>query len=64
MNPQFITQASELDAVYGQTPSAASIAKEVDFITPSYRAMIEASPFVALATAGPQGLDRSTVFGT
>ena len=33
--------------------------KEVDRITPHYRAYIEASPFVALATAGPEGLDCS-----
>jgi PPOX class probable FMN-dependent enzyme len=31
----------------------------VDFIHPLYRAMIEASPFAILATAGPGGLDAS-----
>jgi uncharacterized protein len=30
-----------------------------DRITPSYRALIEKSPFAALATAGPEGLDCS-----
>ena len=30
-----------------------------DHITPHYRTLIEASPFVALATSGPEGLDCS-----
>jgi hypothetical protein len=33
--------------------------KEIDRLTPHYRALIAASPFVALATAGPEGLDCS-----
>ena len=48
----------ELDAIYGQ-PAATSIVKEVDRITPGYAMYIEASPFVALATVGPEGLDCS-----
>ena len=51
-----ITTVEELAALYG-TPVPTSLAKEVDRITPHYRALIEASPFVALATAGPEGLD-------
>lgn len=53
-----ITTVEELAALYG-TPVPTSLAKEVDRITPHYRALIEASPFVALATAGPEGLDCS-----
>mgnify|MGYP002817614103 CR=1 FL=1 len=53
-----ITTAAELEALYG-TPVDTSLAKEVDHITPQYRALIEASPFVAFATAGPEGLDCS-----
>ncbi len=53
-----ITTVEELEALYG-TPVPTSLAKEVDRITPHYRALIEASPFVALATAGPEGLDCS-----
>ena len=48
----------ELEALYG-APAEASLAKEVDHVTPEYRAFIEASPFVSLATAGPEGLDCS-----
>jgi PPOX class probable FMN-dependent enzyme len=33
--------------------------KELDHIIPEYAAFIEASPFAALATSGPEGLDCS-----
>src|ERR1700759_941515 len=48
----------ELEAIYGE-PGEASTAKVADRITPSYRVLIEKSPFAALATAGPEGLDCS-----
>ena len=51
-----ITTLEELAALYGQ-PLAPSLVKEVDRITPHYRALIDAAPFVALATGGPEGLD-------
>ncbi|GHD40041.1 pyridoxamine 5'-phosphate oxidase [Thalassobaculum fulvum] len=53
-----ITTVEQLEALYG-VPGEASTAKEIDRIVPQYRAFIEASPFVALATAGPEGLDCS-----
>ncbi len=53
-----ITSVDALEALYG-TPGETSTAKEIDHISPEYRAYIEASPFVALATAGPEGLDCS-----
>ena len=53
-----ITTVEELEALYGQ-PMEASIIKEVDYVTPHYRALIEASPFALLATSGPEGLDCS-----
>lgn len=53
-----ITTIAELEALYGR-PAEASLVKESDRITPAYRAYIDASPFVALATAGPEGLDCS-----
>ena len=53
-----IDNVEELEAIYG-TPVETSLAKEIDHITPQYRALIEASPFIALATAGPEGLDCS-----
>ena len=33
--------------------------KEIDHINGSYRKLIEAAPFVAVATSGPEGLDCS-----
>ncbi len=53
-----IASIEDLEALYGQ-PNAASTVKEAARITPQYRALIEASPFVALATSGPEGLDCS-----
>ena len=47
-----------MEALYGQPVEAATV-KEVDRITPHYRAYIEASPFASLATSGPEGLDCS-----
>jgi PPOX class probable FMN-dependent enzyme len=54
-----ITTLEELEALYAPAPVAASMVKVMDHITPDYRALIEASPFVALATIGPEGLDCS-----
>ncbi|TGQ72620.1 pyridoxamine 5'-phosphate oxidase family protein [Mesorhizobium sp. M00.F.Ca.ET.186.01.1.1] len=53
-----ITTVEELEALYG-LPGEASLVKELDHIIPEYAAFIEASPFVALATCGPEGLDCS-----
>jgi PPOX class probable FMN-dependent enzyme len=53
-----ITSASQLATLFGEVGDA-SLRKEVGFVHPSYRALIEASPFVVLATAGPDGLDAS-----
>lgn len=53
-----ITSLADLEARYG-TPSEAAVVKEAGRIGPAYRAMIQASPFVALATVGPEGLDCS-----
>lgn len=53
-----ITTVEALEALYG-LPQETSTVKEVDHVTPDYRALIEASPFVALATCGPEGLDCS-----
>ena len=54
----WIEDVSELEAIYG-APGQTSVVKVADRITPEYRALIEASPFLALATAGPEGLDCS-----
>jgi len=53
-----LTTLDQLEALYGQ-PAAPSTVKELDRLIPEYRAYIEASPFCALATCGPEGLDCS-----
>ena len=53
-----IETVEQLNALYG-VPVEASIIKVTPFLTREYRRMIAASPFVALATVGPEGLDCS-----
>lgn len=53
-----IQSPEELKALYGDI-SEASVAKVVSRLTDAYRQMIDSSPFVALATVGPEGLDCS-----
>jgi PPOX class probable FMN-dependent enzyme len=53
-----VTSVEALEGIYGE-PYGPSIAKETDRVTSHYRAFIEAAPFFALATAGPDGLDCS-----
>jgi len=53
-----ITSVEDLEALYGR-PGEASTVKEADHLTPQYRRFIEASPFMALATVGSEGLDCS-----
>jgi uncharacterized protein len=53
-----IETVEQLEALYG-VPGAASMVKVTDRVTPLYRVLIEKSPFAALATSGPEGLDCS-----
>lgn len=53
-----IETIEQLEALYGQPGEAATI-KVAHRITPSYRALIESSPFAILATCGEEGLDCS-----
>ena len=53
-----ITTVAELEAIYGPA-NPRSLQKEIDHINADYRAFVEASPFVVIATAGPEGLDCS-----
>jgi PPOX class probable FMN-dependent enzyme len=56
-----LTTIAALEAIYGRLEDVgeASTAKVVDHLIPPYRAYIEASPFVALATIGSEGIDCS-----
>ncbi len=51
-----ISDREQLLALYGE-PMGGAVAKEQRVIGDHYRALIEASPFCALATIGPDGLD-------
>lgn len=53
-----ITTVEQLEAIYGK-PQGASVVKEIGHIAPSYRRLIEASPFVAIATGNDEGFDCS-----
>ncbi|SDP95502.1 pyridoxamine 5'-phosphate oxidase family protein [Ectopseudomonas guguanensis] len=53
-----ITTLEELQAVYGDSHER-SRRKELPRLIEPYRALIQASPFVVLASAGPDGLDCS-----
>ena len=59
MDPKYlIRDEAALVDLYGHG-SPASFVKEVDHVHPHYRAFIEASSFVILATSGAKGLDAS-----
>src|ERR1700757_104837 len=53
-----VSTLEALAALYGE-PYGPAIVKEINHINPHYRKFIEAAPFFALATCGPEGLDCS-----
>jgi PPOX class probable FMN-dependent enzyme len=53
-----IRSVDDLKQIYAGV-SEASVAKVTSALTAEYRQMIEASPFLALATIGPEGMDCS-----
>ena len=53
-----LSTIAELEALYG-APGERAVRKEIDYVNADYRRFIELSPFVVLATGGPDGLDCS-----
>ncbi len=53
-----VTTMQQLESLYGEKVPT-SVIKEIDHINGGYRKLIEAAPFVAIATSGPEGLDCS-----
>ena len=53
-----VTTVGALESLFGQ-PFSPSLMKEIDHLSPHYRAFIEASPFVVAASCGPGGMDCS-----
>lgn len=58
MTNHLITSIEQLEALYGEK-NPNSIVKEIDHINANYCKLIEAAPFVAIATGGPEGFDCS-----
>ncbi len=55
---EIVQSVEELKAAYGGSSEAAMV-KVTPGLTEEYRRMVEASPFVAVATVGPDGTDCS-----
>ncbi len=53
-----VKSVDQLEQIYGE-PMPTSLVKEVDRLNEVYRKLIEAAPFVVIATSGPGGLDCS-----
>ncbi len=53
-----IATIAELETIYGH-PNEASTVKVANRVTSQYRVLIDKSPFAALATCAPEGLDCS-----
>jgi PPOX class probable FMN-dependent enzyme len=56
--PGTVTTIEELEAIYG-APTERALLKEIDYISDHYRAFIEKSPFMMLASVAEEGLDCS-----
>jgi PPOX class probable FMN-dependent enzyme len=54
-----IRTIEQLEALYLPAPVAASTVKVAHAMTQDYRRLVAASPFAALATVGPEGIDCS-----
>ena len=53
-----VKSVDQLEQIYGE-PMPTSLVKEVDRLNDVYSKLIEAAPFVVIATSGPGGLDCS-----
>src|ERR1700687_629526 len=54
-----IATTEQLESLYADAPYGPAVIKETGHITAQYRRLIEAAPFVVVATSGPEGLDCS-----
>lgn len=57
-DPHAIQTLEQLESIFDGV-SEAALKKELSYVHPAYRAMIEASPFAVLATVGADGMDAS-----
>ena len=54
---QYATTEAELTALYGPHDTPVATIKEIDHISDHYRMFIDLSPFIVVATTGPEGTD-------
>ena len=59
MAANVISTLAELETLYPEPVYPPAKIKETDRVTKAYQALVEASPFCAMATNGPNGLDCS-----
>jgi PPOX class probable FMN-dependent enzyme len=59
MTDTTIRTMEALEALYPKRPGPIILRKEIDHLNPGYRAIVEASPFIVISTAGPGGMDVS-----
>ncbi len=57
-NWKAVTTLEQLEELYGE-PVPIAITKEIESLSPGYRAFVEKAPFVIVATSGSEGLDCS-----
>jgi uncharacterized protein len=58
MTDHIVRDLQSLQSLYGDVNDVSAL-KEITYLHPHYAAFIKASPFAALATVGPHGLDAS-----
>lgn len=56
---RLVSSEAELSSLYGPPETPVTTVKEIGYISDHYGKFIEVSPFVVVATAGPEGLDCS-----
>jgi PPOX class probable FMN-dependent enzyme len=59
ISDRLVTTLDQLETLYTPAPLPTALAKEIDHVHPHYAPLIAASPFVVIATCGPEGLDCS-----
>ncbi|PCH45419.1 MAG: hypothetical protein COC23_07455 [Hyphomicrobiales bacterium] len=59
MGDHRVTSQQQLDEIYPRKVAATSWDKETPIINATYRKLIEAAPFLTIASVGPEGMDCS-----
>lgn len=54
-----VESIEQLESIYREPPAPGAFSKILDRLDNEYRRFLDASPFFALATIGPDGMDCS-----